>query len=430
MFGALFIIILYFYEYNMTGLNFKNTNFKRLSPKSVKRFYHLDYYYFLLSVITNKPVHESSILNSIKNQIQKFNEIAYSLISVKKFGTKYSIRSVLEESVYFGLVNYDSRRYSITGEGLNLLEAFENRQIKLAERIIGEKMEILYGGISQLVESLYRANLQDGLIVFPKPSPKDLGLNSKRLLHEKYLKEYVKAFAEYTYDNILKYVGKEIFPSEIEKTLFSNLVFFLTKAKENNVINVNLPREVKNIMYDFYLKTILDNKFDRVSFEIWLLRCKELRIVNSSEFFPNTFSRVIYPTSRLSTFVPSSFEFFANAKSLNKIIVRFCPKWSNFKEVFMQALWEIYQELTSMSKSFYVSVLDLRDVICFKLQISEKDFEEFLGTAFNESIEGRMDWDISLEVDRLPEERVFVKSKRFPILINNIPKNIIAIKIK
>jgi hypothetical protein len=99
------------------------------------------------------------------------------------------------------------------------------------------------------------------------------------------------------------------------------------------------------------------------------------------------------------------------------------------KEKFVRILWENYIELSRKYGVFFVPVQDLRDIVCFKLQISENIFATFLGNSFNESMnEDIRQFKISLEVDRSPKERTFVNSKRYPILINGVPKNIIGIK--
>lgn len=403
---------------------------RKFSMTSVQRVYHTDFFYFLLFVINKEgSVSESNVYSYLLNNREKIRELSSNLLSEKKIFSLYAIRSTLKESIRFKFINLKKGRISLTVKGEHLLQAFSLRDYDQVDRIIAEENEKTYGAFSFLIENLYKVSKVSGLVVFPKPSPKEFDLNFQKLSEKNYLEIYSKKFSEYAKKDIERYTRVNIDSREVEMLLFTNLSNVIIKAKEKNVQKINMPREVKDIMYDYYIKKFFENKLDRVSLNIWIERGKELGIINSSEFYPGTFSKVIYPTAMLSESIPANFLQLTNTMSSSQKIIKFNPAWNIFKEQFVAALWKSYTTLSNSINSFFISVLDLKDVVCFQLQISERLFTGFLSNAYKESINNAIEWDISMEVDRLPEFRTF-KSKRYPILINGVPKNIIAIKIK
>jgi hypothetical protein len=154
--------------------------------------------------------------------------------------------------------------------------------------------------------------------------------------------------------------------------------------------------------------------------------------LNFSEFFPGINSLIIYPTSKVIAAKIESPNFIVMGKTkLNEYLVRYDPEWQIFRDDFVRCLWDNYIELRKLRDDYWITVQDLKDLVCYKLQLSESTFQLFLECAYKESMnETIRQFKISLEVDRSPEERTLVNSKRYPIFINNKPINIIGIQMR
>jgi hypothetical protein len=409
------------------------TLFKEASNTSVKRFYHIDFFYFLLLAVSNgaKDEYETFVFSS-KNESELLS-IAKVPHSKDKFKSEYIISSVISEALSFGLISIgENRSLMISKSGVRVLDLVRGQNFKEAEIEICSRMEEFYGRLTTLIKSFYEIN-KTGLVIFPKPSPKALGFNSNELLHGSNLKNYCEQFAKYTHDEIRRFInGFELNQNEIFFHLYDSLTEHLENIEYKEVTAINFPREIKRIMYSFYLNKFFDGKFDRVSFDVWIKRAKELRLLNFSEFFPGAQSLIIYPTSKIITGSLQSSNFIKMGNNrVGENIMRYEPQWIQFRDEFMKNLWNNYVELRKIRDDYWISIQDLRDLVCFKLQLNEYLFSDFLTLAYRESMnEVIRQFKISLEVDRSPEERTFVNSKRYPINIDGKPINIIGIKMR
>ncbi|WNB16904.1 hypothetical protein [Marivirga arenosa] len=404
---------------------------ENLTLKSVRRFYHLDFYYFLLYIVKEGRNSYSEIYEYAATKKSELSKIARSIESKEKFNSEYALNSVIKESIQFEFIKVVNENFVLSETGERLLYLFQNDQDK-ADVVICQKFETHFGRISQIIKFLYQANSDHGLVVFPKYSPSYLGYTVRQLYDNSSLEKYCRDFSRCAFNDVKKYMNIEINHNEIYYKLLNGLQVFLDKMN-GRTSNINVTREVKSITYSYFINLFFGETFERTSFDIWIRRAKELKLLNFSEFFPEINCMVIYPLAKvIPANIENQKELRVMANTLNKeYLIRLEPKWNNIKDNFVQTLWENYVELRKIKNNFFISVQDLRDIVCFKLQLSELDFTKFLGIAYEESISEQIkNFKISLEVDRAPEERTFVTSKRYPILINNIPKNIIGIKIR
>ena len=397
----------------------------------VKRFYHLDYYYYLAFLLGKNFNNFDEIFKATIQHQNELSDISTSINSRDKFKTEYQIKSAIEEMIRFNLFKLiDKINIEFTAEGIVFYGYIMERNFIAAEKMLCQKMESHYGQPSQLINYFRGLNkLGNGLVVFPRPSPSALNFSTEAIITGNKLEDYCRACSEYSSNEIYKFMGILISKEAIFFRLFTLLNAYFERMDYRKQ-SINIPREVKTIMYSFYIDTFLEGKFEAITFDIWIKRAKELKILNSTELFPGFNGLIIYPISVLVPQKINNEEFVLMAiTNKNEQLFRYEPKWERFKERYVQVLWDNYIELSRSSKNFFVSVQDLRDIVCFKLQISENTFAKFLGNAYNETMnEIIRQFKISLEVDRSPQERTFKNSKRYPILINNVPKNIIGIK--
>lgn len=406
--------------------------FKSNYKLNVRRFYHIDFYYYTLFAIAQGAKNEYDVFAFASKNRGELYEIGSNPASPEKFNSEYAINSVISELLNFRfLFQKEANSLIVTDAGKLLLELALDKKFQDAEIILCQKVEALYGRFSQLIKAFYSVNPKSGLILFPKPSPKKLNYTPKQLLDPKGLSDFSNDFAKYSIAEIKKYVGTEtkMQVQDISRSILTGLTEYI--AKHSGVSEgINFPREIKSIAYNYYLSVLFGKMYDSRSFDIWIKRAKEFKLLNFSEFYPGTYSLVMYPTAKVipaKSVIADNFVEMARTKT-NDVIIRFQPRWDEFKGNFMKALWENYVEFTKIDKNYWVSVQDLRDSVCFKLQLNEQLFASFLELAFRESMNERIGFKISLEVDRSVEERSFVNSKRFPIQVDGKPINIIGIK--
>jgi len=398
----------------------------------VKRFYHLDFYYFVAFLVGRGFRTFDGIFKAVIQHQNDLYEISNIINSREKFKTENPIRATIDEMFKLGLLlNYEDESIVLTNDGEMLYNYILGRNFPEAEKLLCQKMENYFGLPSQLIAYLRKANPNSGgLVVFPRPSPSALNISADEIISGSKLNEYCKGCCEYAEKEIQKYMGIQIDYGEMYIKLHSALLTYF-KRMDFKKQSINIPREVKSICYSYYIEKFFDNKFDATTFDIWRNRSRELKIINSSEQFPGFNGLILYPISILSkTKLPKNQELILMAETNeNEMIYRYEPNWIKNKEMFVMSLWNNYIELSKTYKTFFIPILDLRDIVCFKLQINEVTFADFLSNAYNESMnEVIQHFKISLEVDRSPQERSFRNFKRLPILINRVPKNIIGIK--
>ncbi len=408
---------------------------KPLSPRGVKRFTNLDFYGYLLITIGRTERTDVELAHVVSSQPSSYQEYGFTLLSHRRFKGNYTLTSVLQECLAFDLIKEHGGRFTLTEEGFDLLELFINRKQDPYAIRLAQKMEASFGGLSLLISELFRINPSTGLLVMPKPTAFELGLSNSSLLeNSKYVKDYSTRFSERAMEDFQKYMPasalRPLNQRKVEQHLQERLSEELERFKRLGHHHINIQRTVRNIMTSYYVQTFFAKKIDRVSFEVWSARAHQLGLINTSEFFPDSFCKIVYPTSVIRKQAPASFRKVAPCRDSALAIFSFNPTFDSMKEQFVETLWTTYSQLSQTQSSLYVSVLDIRDIVCYKLQLNELIFRQFLERSYRMSINKNMRWDISLEVDRLPEERVFVKSRRFPILINGLPKNIIAIRLR
>ena len=90
-------------------------------------------------------------------------------------------------------------------------------------------------------------------------------------------------------------------------------------------------------------------------------------------------------------------------------------------------LWNVYSELKKRNRVNFLSLHNIKEIVCYDLKISYEQFSEFLSNAYRKSLKGNTSYTISLEADKLPEETNAIYIKREPIFINGKNRNIISL---
>ncbi len=126
-----------------------------------------------------------------------------------------------------------------------------------------------------------------------------------------------------------------------------------------------------------------------------------------------------------------------NFKAVERLVSRgqtfYChvPEGPEFQSRFSDTLYEGYRQQQQQERVEYVSLLAVRDWVCFRLKISHAIFERTLQDVFLQAVRGDLKYTMALEVDITPQERRHFDSIRPRlVIIDNIPRYIIAMRAK
>lgn len=422
---------------------FSNLDYKLTG---IRKFYFLEYFYILLHSI-NKYREHNPTFESFKKLKEKYQlgESKYKLSArstsqeVKLENRyKYTFNQVLEEAISYELTRHDkdNNSYKLTVKGTQLLEIYnDGDKTKFYYEIFRFIEEKTYG-FNYLVNSCYGANSsKGGLMIFPIYSPLKLGFEKSDLKTKSGIKEYMDLLTNHLESDLDKFLNKSINLREANLRLFERLVESNLVQEDNrnyfDLSNYNLIiKRIRDYWLGYFLKDIYNINLSFSYFDLWSYRARYLGIINTTEFYPNFNGRVVYPISIITDSVINTD--FRNIFQYpnKKYLYIHEPIWGKFQASFIENVYNSYHDLKRSNRSYFISLQDLRELVCFKTKISYDKFVQFLTLSYNLNLKDQLNIKISLEADKLPEETNAIYMKREPIFIEGKQRNIIAIDLK
>jgi len=175
-----------------------------------------------------------------------------------------------------------------------------------------------------------------------------------------------------------------------------------------------ITKRIRDFWISYFLREIYGYSSSWTAFERWIYRGKQIGIIHATEFLPHFHGKIVYPTSVVLEHTRSSdFREIFVYKDGKKLFVH-RPSWDRIQNKFVKNLVDGYFDLRRSNQSYFISLTSLREIVCFKLKISERLFEAFLDRAYRLNLANKLAVRISLEVDKLPEET------KAPILPGNL----------
>lgn len=96
---------------------------------------------------------------------------------------------------------------------------------------------------------------------------------------------------------------------------------------------------------------------------------------------------------------------------------------------FVAELFEAYRSFSAVGGREYVSLMAVRDTVCYQLRLSHEVFQRLLAQSLSAMTQGDLHYAMSLEVDITPQQRARLGST-IPIVIDGIPRYIIAMSVR
>jgi hypothetical protein len=318
--------------------------------------------------------------------------------------------------------------------GKSILASYHSKKPEVFYDSIFNLMEHELHGFYQMVKFCYQAN-DNGLLIFPMYSPMKLDIRRSEIKTNGDMVKYITKLTSKLHDDLIHFVNTDRDLTEAQNNI-------IKKLNENDFLGVNLDnkfnqqkynvtlKRIRDFWINYFLKEIYKIPLSLSFFDIWCYRGKQLGIISITEFYYNFDGRIVYPTSIISKGVKNTdFKNIFDYKTGEHLFIHE-PNHEKVEEKFSKIVYESYIDLRDHYSTYFVNVADLRDIVCYKLKISNKTFQDLIEKLYLLNIKGLTTIKISLEADRLPEETKAMYQKRDPIMIEGTFKNIIAIDLK
>lgn len=414
--------------------------------QSVYKFYFLEYFYVLLKSVETYS-YRDKVFNSFKNlkhehQLgeSKYKKITFETENLSKTQEdryEYTFEQVMSEAEVYQLVEHDEHTLNLTARGSTLLEIYRDKGLLAFNRELFKYIESHYYAFYYLVQFCYKANKKKpGLLIFPNYSPLKLQIERSEIQYTSDIIQYSKKLVDKLQRDIYDHLGERRNLTQSNSTLIDRLIKtgLLPENKSERFESIKYNAIIKRFRdhwLNYFLKEVYQYSYSLNSFDIWVYRGKQLGIIHATEFYPNVSGRILYPTSVIvRDDALNDFQEVFTYDTGQKLFIH-DPRWyhDQTQENFIKALTNAYFDIRKTHRSYFVSLADVRELVCYNMKIPEYLFGEFLKEAYKMNIRGLLKINFSLEADRLPQETNAMYLKREPIMIDDRYRNIISIDI-
>lgn len=412
---------------------------------SVKRFYFLEYFYVLLRSV-ERYAEKEQVFNAFKilKRQYRLGESKYktpavdgeNLSKLQLDRYRYTFGEVIDESKEYDLIKEDDKqKLVLTDEGRKLLTEYQEQGIVYFNQSLFRLMESRYNAFYYLIEFLYNVNkYKPGLLIFPNYSPRQLHFDRTNIRTTGHFLKYADILVDRLQHDIQEYLGEKRDLRKRNKRLLSQLIDSGLLSSNSAVefppekYNV-ITKRIRDFWINYFLTDLYKYQYSLSSFDIWTYRGKQIGIIQASEFYPNFNGRIVYPTSVIMKSTTS--HDFTNLYDYQDGFALYIhkPIGQTNQEKFVDYLVKAYFDLRRPSRSYFINLSALREIVCYNMKISEQLFEQFLDTIYKLNLAGQLKIRISLEVDKLPEETKAMYLKQEPVMVDGRYRNIIAIDV-
>jgi hypothetical protein len=412
-------------------------------PQAPRKFYFLEYFYILLKGVSISSQTEKIFARFLELKHQhRLGESKYKKLTEDSNDStnqiaryKYTFDQVVSEATVYKLISESIGEIRLTDEGEKAISIYEdNGNIEFNHYLFRLMEEKYQEPFRYLIENCYKVNPKKfGLLIFPNYSAHRLGIERDSIRTSKDIKKYFYKLKSRIQEDVLKHLGLEKNLDAQNNDLTRRLTEEgLLPTLDSEVFDAGKYNAILKRSRDFWLKyflqTLYSYQISLDSFEIWAYRAKQIGILHITDFYPDPsfYGKVAYPLSVIRPNSKStSFKMFYKYEDEMKLYLH-QPLWDNVnnQNEFVQSLHQAYLDVRQLARTYFVSLPNVKEHVCYSMKIPEYLFNNFLEYAYHKK---DLKIRISLEVDKLPDETKVMYLRKEPVIVDGKYRNIIAI---
>lgn len=371
------------------------------------------------------------VLANVLQALKQYGQIDFAQLSqivkerLRGSGASFKkdkAKTIGKEFEFLNWVKIEEDAWRLTAEGNNLAQRLSENDIESFLHILIEAHEKKAGQVvSRLLKRMFELNPgEQGAIIIPQ-----LANDSQIDLHTVYtdLKPLlVNELQRWNQEVQRKLSG---FTSlDIDESADSILTRSL--AKWAGLSPGRRRSQMSAAISDRFLDAMFKEIMPPADVKIWQNRLDWAGITHTARKLPQTPGQIWFPAGDFGR-KEAHFTPMESLERADQKFIRRTPSGTDFLKRFGEALYESYVQTQLVERVEYVSLLAVRDIVCFHFRISHAVFESCLQDLFVRSISGAMPFKLSLEVDITPRELRQLGRNR-PVIIDNTPRYIIAMR--
>lgn len=161
--------------------------------------------------------------------------------------------------------------------------------------------------------------------------------------------------------------------------------------------------------------------------EIWQTRMDWAGLTLTARNLPSVAGQVWFPVGAFREQAADDFTAIKGLEHEGRTYYCYTPTSLEFEKLFLQTLYEGYLQRQQQEQVEYVSLVAVRDWVCFRLRIGNPHFENLLQRIFPKVIQGELPYSMALEVDITPAERSRLRGV-VPVVIDGTTRYIISMR--
>lgn len=275
--------------------------------------------------------------------------------------------------------------------------------------------------VSKLLSRLWEINPeQQGAVIIPQLGKDEL---PKSLVD---FRRYLLNIAPKWIEGLAKTISGLHLQFEAED-LVKKVIDGLKKNWEKQSTSIRFNRS-QELIAQYFIDAMFGYIISPSDIVIWQRRLEWAGLTYLAEEIPGMAGYVWFPVGAFRE--NATTEFFPIPEIMNRgQAFHVHELGKNGESDFGRTLYEAYIQQQQLEGVEYVSLIAVRDWVCYRIKISALTFELMLQDLFPKAVRGDSIYSMALEVDVTPAERNRYKYK-IPIVVDEIPRYIISMRNK
>jgi len=352
--------------------------------------------------------------------------LTLSEIGSSERGTKLApdkAETIKREFGFLGWIDRAEKQWMLTEEGKAIAERHLTssptefaRQLCIANDLRNQRV------VSRLLVRLWELNpAHQGAVIVPLP-PVD---NAPSALDE--VRDWLLPLMPKWLDGLEKQMpglSARILPEELVSKAMDSLSSRWAKMKPNEQ-----RKRLQEVIGERFVDLMFSHIISPADVEIWQGRLDWAGLTLTARDLPGVAGRVWFPVGAFREDASGDFTSIAGLENQGRTYFCYTPSGPEFEKRFGEVLYEAYAQRQRLEQVEYVSLLAVRDYVCYRLRIGNPHFEKQLQQMFPKAVRSELPYSMALEVDVTPEERHRMKGA-LPIVVDGTPRYIIAMRRK